>query len=723
MATASSPGSTLGLKIKRFWFAARLWFIFIVGLAGTILALSISNFPQQSKILLAVNDAATQDILAPYAHSYVSEVLTEQAREEAITSVPDIYDPPDGRVARQQVERLRVVLEYMDAIRADTFATQDEQISDLLAIVDVKLDTPTAQAILDIQEARWQIIRLETISVVEQVMRNEIREDQVEEARRTIPALVGISLTESQAELVVILATPFIAPNAFFNYEATQAAREEARQAVASVVKTYAAGETIISRGEVAQPIHIEVLENYGLLETPDPWRQVAIHSLLVTILGCTFALYLYRNHEDQLKDVALVTTITILFVLSTLAMQLMIPDRTVLPYLFPAAMLPMLMATLIGPGLGVLTALIMGAIGGYLSARGLEFSLYIMLSGTMGSLIIGRAERLSSFFWAGLAAALSAVSIVIIFRFPDASTDLVGKASLLGAGIISGLLSASLGFGLLLIIGSVLGITTSLQLIELSRPDHPLLQFILRNAPGTYQHSLQVANLAEQAARAVNANPLLTRVGALYHDAGKAKNPQFFIENQAPGQNIHEQLDPKTSASVILDHIHNGLDMARKFRLPEKVMAFIPEHHGTLETSYQYHKALEAVNGEKAKLNPKDFRYPGPKPGSKETALLMLADGVEAKARAENPKNDEEIERLVRWVIENRLNQGQLDHVDLTLRDLDTIRRSFVSTLKGIYHPRISYPDMAEESESEQDEPQRFAPTQPAPQAQIDEK
>jgi putative nucleotidyltransferase with HDIG domain len=721
MKEASPAGATLLMRMKHFWLAARLWILFTIGLVGSILALSISNLPQQSGILLKVDDAATQDILAPYAHSYVSEVLTEQAREEAVAAVPDVYDPPDGRVARQQVESLRVVLEYIDAIRADTFASQEQRISDLLAIMDVKLDTPTAQAILETSEARWQTIKLETISVVEQVMRNEIRPDQLEEARRTIPALVGISLTESQAELVVNLATPFIAPNSLFNLETTQAAREEARVSVTPVVKSYAAGETIISRGEVAQPIHIEVLESYGLLDTPDPWRQLAIDALMVTVLGCTFALYLYRNHEEQLQDIALITTITFLFVLSILAMQLMIPERTVLPYLFPAAVLPMLMATLIGPGLGVLTALIIGALGGFLSARGLEFGLYMMLSGTMGALVIGRAERLSSFFWAGLAAALSAVSIIIVFRFPDPTTDLIGKASLLAAGIISGLLSASLAFGLLLVIGSLLGITTSLQLIELSRPDHPLLQFILRNAPGTYQHSLQVANLAEQAARAVNANPLLTRVGALYHDAGKAKNPQFFIENQVPGQNIHEQLDPQTSASVILDHIRNGIDLARKYRLPERVIAFIPEHHGTLETSYQYHKALESVNGEKTRLNPRDFHYPGPKPRSKETALLMLADGVEAKARAESPKNLEEIDRLVRWVIENRLNQGQLDYVDLTLKDLDTIRRSFVTTLKGIYHPRISYPEEEGVDEAENNGQQSYA-GQPAPSTPMDE-
>ncbi|MFN2274655.1 MAG: HDIG domain-containing metalloprotein, partial [Anaerolineales bacterium] len=270
---------------------------------------------------------------------------------------------------------------------------------------------------------------------------------------------------------------------------------------------------------------------------------------------------------------------------------------------------------------------------------------------------------------------------------------DIIGKASLLGASIASGLLSTSLGFGLLLILGNLLGLTTNLQLIELSRPDHPLLQQILLNSPGTYQHSLQVANLAEQAARSVGANPLLTRVGALYHDVGKSLRPQFFIENQVAGQNIHEQLDPRTSADIILAHVREGLDLARKYRIPQSIRDFIVEHHGTLDAAYQYHEAVRAAGGDESTVDKRDFTYPGPRPRSRETAILMLADGVEAAARGEMPNSEEEIDKLVRWVIEDRRAKGQLDRTELTLKDLDTIRRSFVSTLKNIYHPRIRYP------------------------------
>jgi putative nucleotidyltransferase with HDIG domain len=395
------------------------------------------------------------------------------------------------------------------------------------------------------------------------------------------------------------------------------------------------------------------------------------------------------------------------LFITFTVSLAFMVPGRTFMPYLFPAATLSMLIAVLMGPGMGMMSAITMGALAGFLGARGLEIGLYIGLSGILGGLMIGEAERLSSFFWAGLASALASVVVVVVFRFPDPATDLLGKATLMGAGLLGGLISASLAFGLLLFIGNLLGITTNLQLIELARPDHPLLQFILRNAPGTYQHSLQVANLAEQAARAVGANALLTRVGALYHDSGKALRPQFFIENQIPGQNIHEQLDPTTSASVIVGHVKDGLDLARKYRLPGAVQAFSPEHHGRLGAGFQYQAAIDAAGGDQAKVDKTEFTYPGPRPRSRETALLMLADGVEAKARADTPKDEQEIKELVRWVIQDRLAAGQLDRTDLTLKDLDTVRRSFVNTLRGMYHPRIRYPDAEGEpaaSEGEQE-------------------
>ncbi len=698
-------------RVNSTWRNARLWLVFALGILGAIFALSAPITPQQSGFALAVGDVSPQDILAPYELAYTSEVMTAAARESAAEAIAPIYDPPDGKVARQQVELLRQTLAFIDTVRADSLASAEQKDSDLAALQNVRLDEPTRTAILSLSDTRWQVVKLESVSVLEEVMRNEIREDRIGEARRSIPALVSISLPEDQANLVVHLASAFVAPNSLFNSEATLASQEQARASIVPVVKSFAAGETIVSRGQVVSDLQIEALQAFGLLDAPNPWRAIAVRSLLIVLLSATIALYAFRVHLEKMTDMRIAVTICVLIVLATLGLQIMIPGRTIMPYLFPAAAVPLIVSLLTGPGLGVLSAMLLGSLAGYLAPRGLEMALYVTFSGAMGALMIGKADRLSSFFWAGLASSLAAVAIVVVFRFPDPSTDLLGKATLLAVGMVNGVLAASIGVGLLLLIGTLLGLTTSLQLIELSRPDHPLQQYILRNAPGTYQHSLQVANLAEQAARVVGANALLTRVGALYHDAGKAARAQFFIENQVPGQNVHEQLDPTTSAGVILDHVNAGLELARRYRLPERVQAFIPEHHGTMHTSYQYRAALDAAGGNEELVDSRQFQYPGPTPQSKETAILMLADGVEAKARAEAPDTEDDIDKLVRWVINSRLEQGQLDHVDLTLRDLDAIRRSFISTLRGIYHPRIIYPAADEEVKTPPPEEDQTSP------------
>jgi hypothetical protein len=275
----------------------------------------------------------------------------------------------------------------------------------------------------------------------------------------------------------------------------------------------------------------------------------------------------------------------------------------------------------------------------------------------------------------------------------------------LLGAALLNGIASASLTVILQFFLAQFLGMTTALQLMEISRPDHPLLQRLLRNAPGTYQHSLQVANLAEQAAERIGADPLLTRVGALYHDVGKVVNPMFFIENQVPGmQNPHDKLEATASAQIIIRHVPDGLELARKHRIPRRIQDFIAEHHGTMITRYQYAKAVEAANGDESEVNEAQFQYPGPRPGSRESAILMLADGSEARVRAENPKDDDELRKIVKSVVDNRVSSGQLDNTNMTLRDLDQITDSFSATLRGIYHPRIEYPKLERSAASQVD-------------------
>jgi len=221
----------------------------------------------------------------------------------------------------------------------------------------------------------------------------------------------------------------------------------------------------------------------------------------------------------------------------------------------------------------------------------------------------------------------------------------------------------------------------------------------LLRKAPGTYHHTIMVANLAEQAAERIDADALLVRVGAFYHDIGKTARPYMFVENQIEGSNVHEKLDARTSAEIITRHVQDGLELAKRYGLPSRVRAFIPEHHGTMRASFLYQKAVQQAGGDPSKVNEQAFHYPGPKPQSKETALLMLADGCEAAVRAARPASVEEIGEIVRKVITERVTCGQLDECPLTMQDLNLIRESFTLTLQGVFHPRIQYPDTIDES------------------------
>jgi putative nucleotidyltransferase with HDIG domain len=249
-----------------------------------------------------------------------------------------------------------------------------------------------------------------------------------------------------------------------------------------------------------------------------------------------------------------------------------------------------------------------------------------------------------------------------------------------------------------LFLIGPLFDITTTMRLVELGRPDHPLLQRLLREAPATYHHSLMVANLAEQAAERIGADAMLTRVGAYYHDVGKIARPYFFTENQVEGVNPHDRLDPQTSAEVIIDHVRDGLELARRYRLPRRVRAFIPEHHGTNWVSFLYDKAVQLA-GDASLVDENDFRHIGPKPQSRETALVMMADACEATVRSTRPSNAEEVAEIVNRIIDRRVADGQLSECNLTLRDLELVRETFVSVLKGVFHPRIQYPRREEKA------------------------
>lgn len=670
------------------------------------LALILPIALRPSSYNLEIGDVAPQDIQGPNALSYTSDVLTQKARENARRSVAPIYLPADPAINRKQVEKLRVALDYIDIIRQDKYSTTEQKAEDLSKLNEIQLSAERINQILTMSTSRWETVKTEALHLLEQVMRNTIHDYDLDDARRSISTLVSYSLTQDQVALVYDLVTPLIAPNSLYSADQTEKARQEAENAVAPVTKYFAAGQLIVQNGQIISEEDIEALNKFGLLAISNDRLSLLAAASLVVVLSLFVGMYAYRRKPQALEEIKNVLMISVTFLVFLFSARYFIPNRAVLSFVFPLSAFGLTIATLFNVEAGMIFSLILSILAGYRLSGSLELTLFYTISSYCGILVLGRGRKISSFLWTGFIIGLSGTAVILAYRLQDPLTDWIGLATLSGAAFLNGIFSTSITLLFHFLFSQMLGLTTALQLLEISRPDQPLLRTLLRSAPGTYQHSLQVANLAEQAAEIIGADPLLTRVGALYHDVGKTLNPLFFIENQIQGEpNPHDDLDPVVSAATIIRHVSDGLDLSKKHNLPPRIQDFIAEHHGTLLTRYQYNRAVEAAGGDPEPIDQAKFRYPGPKPHSRETALIMLADGCEARARAEHPKNEAEIRSIVKKIFDNCLKDSQLDETRLTLKDISMISESFVASLMGIYHQRINYPELSTEE-----------PTQPTP-------
>lgn len=644
--------------------------------------------------IMAVGDVAPTSVQSPRDIEYVSEVRTEEARKAAESAVQPVYSSPDPAIARQQIDRLRTTLQNITAVRNTVELIPAEKRSSILALSDIRLRVETVDYLIGITDSRWDTVQTESLRVLELIMRRAIYEDRLEATQSGVSSSVSLVLSEQQTALVTELVAAFIVPNSFFSQELTDAARQSAREAVKPIVQTYKTGETIVSAGEIVTPADMEAFQQLNLIRPGQRWQDMLGAAAVVAISAVFVPLYFFRRKRALiLNDARNTLLIALLFVVFLVGARLF-AERTLASYGYPLQAAGLLLAALFGLEVGLVISIPLALMAGYGLPNSLDLTAYYLLSSVIGVLALGPARRIWGFVRAGIGISLTGLVVLIAYRLPSFQPDWLGIAQFLGAVAFAGFAAASITLLLQYLFAQMLGLTTALQLLDLSRPDFPLLQFLLRSAPGTYQHSLQVANLAEQAAEKIGADPLLTRVGALFHDIGKALNPNFFIENQvADSLNTHQDADPEEVSATIIRHVTDGVQLAKKHRLPRRLHDFILEHHGTLITQYQYNQAVEAAGGDVAKVDIEKFRYPGPRPASRESALLMLADATEARARAERPTEDDAIRKLVTSVIQTVQKYNQLDDTLLTLRDLNLITQSFVTTLRGTYHPRIQYP------------------------------
>jgi putative nucleotidyltransferase with HDIG domain len=446
----------------------------------------------------------------------------------------------------------------------------------------------------------------------------------------------------------------------------------------------------IVRNGSPLSPTDIEKIDALRLRDNAPDFASFGGWLLLaVLVVGMVLA-WIWRFRPGLWHRDNVLVLIGLLVVGAALALKVT-AGRPTLPFFLPTAAIAMLLAILLDASVATLVIAMVAIIGGAVNGGSLEFATYIFLGGMAGTVVVRRGDRIQVFVQAAIAVFVVNALVVSVFSLLG-TRDLRGVLELWFASAASAAGSGIAAVGSFAALGSVFGILTVFQLLELANPSQPLLRRLLVETPGTYHHSLMVGNLAERAAEAIGADPLVTRVAAYYHDVGKLANPLAFIENQAGGENIHDQLEPEVSAEILKQHIVDGIDLAYKARLPKALIAFIPQHHGTAIMSYFYARAKE-VAGPGALVDERKFRHTGPKPQSREAALLMLADGVEASVRSLVSRDEPAIRQMVTRIIEERVADGQFDECDLTLRDLDLIREAFVGQLLGMYHTRIAYP------------------------------
>jgi putative nucleotidyltransferase with HDIG domain len=684
-------------------------------LFGAVLAVALiialfPFFPRQLPV--EEGDVATADIRSPESKTFESRVLTEQAREQAALAVPPVlvYDPA---VRAAQLSTLEATTERVGQVRADEGLSESSKRARLLGVRDLGLSRRGIDTVLALPDDRWEAVVAEAQKVLDATLAGSIASDAVEGAQGALVQQISADLQADEAEVVAGLARGLVSPTLVLDDDATSQRREEARADVDAVRQSIAEGQVIVRAGQPIDATTAEVLAEVGLLGPRVRWDNLLAVIVLSSVAAAAVALYVWYFPTPGLSSTRNLLLLTLLIagpvLIGKLHFSLVLPDdeRRFLAYFLPLVTAPMLIATLLEARfaalIGMLQATFLAFAVVYLPDPSLIATvepidaLRVLLVYGFGALagVFAVQRAVSSNQYVAGGVLVSGVVLAILFSLwllePRRSAS--EALWMTAAGSVNGLASGFLTAGGVAAVGLILGVTTRVQLMELSQLNAPLLRRLQDEAPGTFHHSIIIGNLAERAADLVGADALLARVGCYYHDIGKVLQPGYYIENQMAGRNPHDRMDPKQSARVIVQHVQSGLELARKHGLPPRVQAFIPEHHGTRLVPYFYRIASQ----QDANVDEQLFRYPGPKPQTRETAIVMLADSTEATVRASDDRSPERIDAIVEQTIAERLGEGELDESDLTLRDLRTVAESFKQTLRGVYHPRIAYPEPTE--------------------------
>jgi len=729
------------LTYKLLW--GMLFFLLIT------LTLTLDLIPNQ--VDLRAGQVSQTDITAPRTITYIDSERTQELRNRAAENAPRVFEEDSVVETEIQdkvsllfssiIEERNSVLEQTptqtepdsgteenDSLSKDTASTTENgessqntgqsspvaektssknisqlteaEINQIAANIEEKISFQLSRdnltSLITLPEAELTELEENLNNLMSRELSQRILPSEVSAARgRLRQAAMELDLSRDKRLALAEIAEKTIAANMFLNEEATQRRRSEAVSEVDAVENTVRQGEIIVRKGDVVTEEDIRILERLGLQKTSLNYYNIAGRILITFILVFMLGFYFYKYKKEIWEDNSKLLLVEILiFAVILLAKIFTVFQNPFVDYLVPTAMAAILLTVLIDSDTAIVAVLFTSLLVAPIYDMDFNIVLASFLAGLVGIYSVSRVKERGDIIRAGLYVSLVLTFLIAGLTLLQQSQDWKLLVWAVGGGITNGLLVGVLANGILPYLEDLFDMTSSVKLLELSNPSQPILKRMLVEAPGTYHHSIIVGNLAETAAEDIGADSLLARAAAYYHDIGKLKRPYFFSDNQFGGDNPHDKTSPNLSALIIKSHVKDGVEMAEQNGLPSKIIDIIKQHHGTNLISYFYQQALEENKHDDIEKN--DFRYDGPKPQSREAAIIMLADITEAALRSKdfNKNNHDRIEGIVRGLIKDKLIENQLDKSDLTLTDLDTIANSFVKVLTGIYHQRVEYPD-----------------------------
>ncbi|MDF2564760.1 MAG: receptor with intracellular metal dependent phosphohydrolase [Massilibacillus sp.] len=667
-------------------------FLFLV-----VLSVDISS----DKVDVEEGTVSDRDIIATRTVSYIDTAKTKKLEEEVVASVTPVYDldvAVQGR-AEDEVNNIFNALKAAEGsgtLVPNAKPSTDEVKQKLLTNLQyLNFNEETLNVLTGLDVTELSQAKDTTLAFLRRYLQRGVHGDEVATTKKYIAIEIDeLNMSDHAKVVVKHLVNKLLMPNVILNVKETEKRKKTAVASVESVRETIRKGQVIVRRGDVITAAQINMMDEVGLHKGQVNEYHILGLTIFVIVVMSILLMFIYKfEHPIYVKDLLLVLIGLIMIIALCLA-------KVASYYSYfagPIATGALLTAILIHPRVGMVASLALAMLFGVVVDYDLRAVAAALLGSTVGVYNVAKLAHGYSLTTTGILIAV--VNFLVIgatgLMMQIESSELMLQCLL---GVANGIGSAIITTGILPYLEHAFNITTPIKLLELGQSNHPLMQRLLLEAPGTYHHSVLLGNLAEAAADVIGADPVTVRVGAYYHDIGKIKRPYFFVENQFGGENPHDKLAPTLSTLIITSHIKDGLELCREYKLPRIISDIVAQHHGTLLASYFYHRATEGDHSEC--IIESDFRYEGPKPQTKEAALIMIADACEAAVRSISKPNSNRIEAMVRKIIRERLNDGQFDECNLMLRDLTEIGDVYIRILSSMFHSRIEYPDSIKEIE-----------------------